>query len=151
MAKKLFIMLFAMMIDQKNHAQTATDSIQATINHLFLAMKTGDTALLRSCFADSAILQTIAESKTGEPMVRNETVEAFTHAIGSATPGSLDEQVKFDVVKVDGPLGIAWTPYQFYFKGIFSHCGVNSFQLIRNSAGWKIQYIIDTRRKKGCK
>ena len=151
MAKKLFIMLFAMMIGQKNHAQTATDSIQTTINHLFLAMKTGDTALLRSCFADSAILQTIAESKTGEPMVRNETVEAFIHAIGSAAPGSLDEQVKFDVVKFDGPLGIAWTPYQFYFKGIFSHCGVNSFQLIRNSAGWKIQYIIDTRGKKGCK
>ncbi len=67
-------MFFAMMIGQKNHAQTATDSIQATINHLFLAMKTGDTALLRSCFADSAILQTIVESKTSEPMVRNENV-----------------------------------------------------------------------------
>jgi hypothetical protein len=151
MAKKLFIMFFAMMIGQKNHAQTANDSIQATINHLFLAMKTGDTALLRSCFADSAILQTIVESKTSEPMVRNENVEAFIRAIGSAAPGSLDEQITFDVVKVDGSLGIVWTPYQFYFKGTFSHCGVNSFQLIRNTAGWKIQYIIDTRRRNGCK
>jgi hypothetical protein len=149
--KGLLFLLIAIALCQKSDAQTASDSIRSTINHLFQAMKTGDTALLRICFADSAILQTIAESKTGEPMVRNETVEAFIKAIGSATKGSLDEQITFGVVKEDGFLGIAWTPYQFYYKGTFSHCGVNSFQLIRTSTGWKIQYIIDTRRRNGCK
>ena len=149
--KGLLFLLIAIALCQKSDAQTASDSIRSTINHFFQAMKTGDTALLRICFADSAILQTIAESKTGEPMVRNETVEAFIKAIGSATKGSLDEQITFGVVKEDGFLGIAWTPYQFYYKGTFSHCGVNSFQLIRTSTGWKIQYIIDTRRRNGCK
>jgi hypothetical protein len=149
--KGLLFLLIAIALCQKSDAQTASDSIRSTINHFFQAMKTGDTAFLRICFADSAILQTIAESKTGEPMVRNETVEAFIKAIGSATKGSLDEQITFGVVKEDGFLGIAWTPYQFYYKGTFSHCGVNSFQLIRTSTGWKIQYIIDTRRRNGCK
>jgi len=54
------------------------------------------------------------------------------------------------VVKIDGPLAIVWTPYKFYFNGKFSHCGVNSFQLVRFNGVWKIQYLIDTRRRAGC-
>ncbi|HNA01067.1 MAG TPA: hypothetical protein PLN49_09415, partial [Ferruginibacter sp.] len=61
-----------------------------------------------------------------------------------------DERITFDVVRVDGALAIAWTPYKFYFNGKFSHCGVNSFQLVRFNGEWKIQYLIDTRRKAGC-
>jgi hypothetical protein len=37
--------------------------------------------------------------------------------------------------------------YTFYLNGDESHTGTNSFQLVRTSEGWKIQYIIDTRRK----
>ncbi|MFT2543406.1 hypothetical protein ACMWP9_36050, partial [Escherichia coli] len=61
-----------------------------------------------------------------------------------------DERIVFDVVKIDADLAIVWTPYQFYRNGTFSHCGVNSFQLVRLNGRWKIQYLIDTRRKTGC-
>jgi hypothetical protein len=47
-------------------------------------------------------------------------------------------------------MAAVWTPYNFYYNGQFSHCGVNSFQVIRFKDGWKIQYIIDTRRRTGC-
>lgn len=67
-----------------------------------------------------------------------------------ASRGGLDERIQFDVVKVDGPLASVWTPYKFYFKGQFSHCGVNSFQLVRVNGEWKIQYLIDTRRRNDC-
>jgi hypothetical protein len=83
-------------------------------------------------------------------VVRNETVSEFFDFISKETPGNADEQIIFDVVKVDGPLAIAWTPYKFYYKGQFSHCGVNSFQLVRINGEWKIHYIIDTRRRLGC-
>ena len=55
-----------------------------------------------------------------------------------------------EVVKIDGALASVWTPYKFYFNGKFSHCGVNSFQLVRMNNTWKVQYIIDTRRRVGC-
>jgi hypothetical protein len=48
-------------------------------------------------------------------------------------------------------MATAWTPYNFYFNGKFSHCGVNNFVLVKQDNGWKIQYIIDTRRRQGCK
>ena len=38
----------------------------------------------------------------------------------------------------------------FYYKGQFLHCGVDSWQLVRLNGVWKIQYLIDTRRKEPC-
>ena len=131
-------------------AQTAEDSVKITVNNLFTAMKTADTALLRSCFADSAILQTIVRNKEGNLAIHNEAVDEFVSSIAKVQKGDADEQIQFDVLRVDGPLAIAWTPYKFYYKGNFSHCGVNSFQLIKTPTGWKIQYLIDTRRRQGC-
>ena len=63
---------------------------------------------------------------------------------------SLEERITFSSIHIDGNLASVWTPYQFYFQGKFSHCGVNSFQMVKENGEWKIQYIIDTRRKDNC-
>ena len=130
--------------------ETAEDSVKTVINKMFTGMKNADVVLLKTCFADSMILQTIAKNKEGNIIVRNETPAAFIDFISKESPGNADERITFETVKTDGPLAIAWTPYKFYYKGQFSHCGVNSFQLVRFNGEWKIQYIIDTRRKQGC-
>lgn len=131
-------------------AQTTEDSVKAAVNLLFEGMKTADAAKVRASFADSAVLQTIAMTREGKQVVRNETVNAFASFVGSTKQGDADERIQFETIKIDGPLASVWTPYKFYYKGQFSHCGVNSFQMIREKGQWKIQYIIDTRRKQGC-
>ncbi len=145
----LLILLSFLMFHQLN-AQSNIDSVKNAVNNLFVAMKTTDQALLTSCFADSAILQTITKNREGQVIVVNQKIADFATSIGRFAKGDLDEQIIFDVVKVDGDLAIAWTPYKFYLKSVFSHCGVNSFQLVRQKNGWKIQYLIDTRRKTNC-
>ncbi len=132
------------------NAQTAEDSVKTTINKLFDGMKNSDAALVKSAFADSAILQTITHDKNGAVKVKNEMMDTFADFIGKQQKGAADERIVFDAIKIDGPLAIVWTPYNFYFNGIFSHCGVNSFQLVKLNGDWKIQYLIDTRRRKGC-
>jgi hypothetical protein len=132
------------------YSQTATDSIKNSIENLFTAMKNSDTALLKKCFADSAVMQTIVRDRAGNNSVRTETVSEFARAVVSMVKGAADERITFDFVKIDGPLASVWTPYKFYFNGQFSHCGVNSFQMVRERGIWKIQYIIDTRRRQGC-
>jgi hypothetical protein len=113
-------------------------------------MKNSDAALLQSVFADSAILQSVAVNKEGKIIVENESVADFAATIKKLPKGDADERIEFDMVKIDGPLAIVWAPYKFYYKGVFSHCGIDSFQLIKVNGVWKIQYLIDTRRKKGC-
>ena len=135
MKQILFIVMLIAGISLKGWAQTAEDSVKTVINNMFTAMKTIDRELLRSCFTDSAILQTIGRSKEGKLVVQNEPLEEFLEFIIKEKKGSLDERITFDVVKTDGPLAIAWTPYSFYYQEKFSHCGVNSFQLVRTDAG----------------
>ena len=132
------------------NAQSAEDSVKSTIAEMFAAMKNADAAGLRKVFADSAILQSISVTKEGKTIIRNEPVTEFINYIGKQQAGAADERISFDVVRADGPLALAWTPYKFYFNGELHHCGINSFQLVRLNGEWKVQYIIDTRRQDGC-
>ena len=128
-------------------AQTAEDSIKTTINNLFTAMKNADTAMLRNCFADNATLQTIRKNNSGY-FVEKDDLQGFVEFIGKSAKGDADETIEFtEKILIDGPLASVWTPYKFFYKGKFSHCGVDSYQLIRTGQGWKIVYLIDTRRK----
>lgn len=148
--KYFFIFLTAFFITDTINAQTTQDSVKAAINKLFEGMKNSDAELIQTAFADSAVLQTISRNKDGKTIVRNEAVANFAASVSKLPKGAADERIVFDVVKIDGPLAIVWTPYKFYYNGNFSHCGVNSFQLVKLNGDWKIQYLIDTRRKKGC-
>ena len=145
----LFACFFGISIFAKT--QNAEDSVKATINNLFTAMRNADADLFKTVFADSACLQTIVRDKNGNTQVKTEKISDFAKFVGTLKKDSADERISFDVVKIDGPLAVAWTPYQFYYNGAFSHCGVNSFQLVRFGSEWKIQYLIDTRRRAGCK
>ena len=129
---------------------TPEDSVKATVNRLFEGMKNSDNSVIKDVFADSAILQTIGRNKEGLTVIRTDAVSAFADQIGKLPKGAADERITFETVRIDGPLAIVWTPYKFYYDGKFSHCGVNSFQLVRVNGKWKIQYLIDTRRRQGC-
>ena len=132
-------------------AQDDESAIKTVINKMFDGMRKTDSSLIRSAFAPKAILQTIAKTKEGKVFVRSEVVDSFIMAVTRPHKEVYDERITFDLVKVDAELAIAWTPYQFFINEKFSHCGVNSFQLVKIDGQWKIQYLIDTRRRQDCK
>ncbi|SRR6185312_4606460 len=146
---KYFCLLICLAFCNCIKAQSADDSVRSAVNQLFTAMKNADSALLVSGFADSAILQTVVD-KDGKVQIKTEEVAEFAREIGKMQKGILDERIEFDVIRIDGALAIVWAPYKFYYKGKFSHCGADSFQLVRINGKWKIQYLIDTRRSQGC-
>ncbi|MFX9101088.1 hypothetical protein ABTN51_19430, partial [Acinetobacter baumannii] len=82
------------------HAQTQTDAIKQTVNNLFIAMKNGDSVLLKNCFTDSAVLQTIA-SIDGKTFVRNESVLDFAHDIKQLPKGAANEKIVFNSILQD--------------------------------------------------
>lgn len=143
---KLFLLLVSIGLCWQSRAQSAEDSVKSVIEQLFYAMKKSDGLLLKDCFADSAILQTITRSGT----VRTDKAGEFVKQVSTMPVDSADERIVFETVKVDDGLALVWTPYQFYYAGKFSHCGVNSFTLVRMAGKWKIQYLIDTRRRINC-
>ena len=149
--KSIIMLIFVIaLITKKSDGQTTEDSVKAVVKQLFDGMKNSDAEMIRGAFADSAILQTIGRDKQGKMIIENDKVDEFAKLISGLKKGAADEQIVFETIKIDGPLAIVWAPYKFYFDGQFSHCGIDSFQLVFINGQWKIQYLIDTRRKQPC-
>lgn len=51
-------------------------------------------------------------------------------------------------VHVRGRIATVWTPYDFWIDGELSHCGIDSFNLIKSGEGWKIAGGIYTVERK---
>lgn len=131
-------------------AQSEEQAVKEVIVSLFDGMRAKDAEMVMKSFSSDAMMQTVIADPSGTRVGSN-SVEDFGKRIAS-TPveTELDERILDYQIKIDGNMAAAWTPYEFYVNGNFSHCGVNSFQLVKMSEGWKIVYIIDTRRKEGC-
>ena len=83
--------LLLLVVSTNTFGQTAEDSVKQTVNNLFTAMKTSDANLLRTVFADSALLQTIVlDRNTGLASVRNQDVNGFVKQVGLMNAGDAE-------------------------------------------------------------
>ena len=121
-------------------------AVRTIISQFFEGMNKSDTTLIKSTLMAGMRLQTVA-NKQGQVSVKEDDISKFIASVGKAKPGSLDERLGAYDVKTDGDLATAFTPYQFWYNGQQSHCGANAFTLVRVDGTWKVQTIIDTRRK----
>lgn len=143
-----FIILTTTVVSAQNlNDETA---VKATINLLFDGMRNSDTTMLKKAFATNNTMQSIAKDKEGKAAVRTASLANFIKSIGTPHSEKYDERIVFTKILIDDNLASVWTDYKFYIGDKFSHCGVNSFQLFKGDDGWKIIYLIDTRRKDNC-
>ncbi|MCH7401270.1 nuclear transport factor 2 family protein [Belliella kenyensis] len=150
--KKLFLILLTLSLGTLGiNAQTDDEAIKATISSLFEGMKTKDQALIESAFHPQAVMHTASQNESGT-MLGSNSVNDFINRIATTPVETIiDERILQYEINIDDKIAQAWTPYEFYVNDNFSHCGVNAFSLIKTSEGWKITYVIDTRRKENCK
>nr|WP_317043111.1 nuclear transport factor 2 family protein [Cellulophaga lytica] len=148
---KNILLTFAILFSAFVSAQANEVDVKNTINLFFDAFHKQDSVQLKAVATNTVILQTIGADKDGNTVVKTESYSDFIKNIVS-----IPEEVNFKekltsyTIKIDGDMANAWTEYEFWLNGKFSHCGVNSFQLFKDNGEWKIIYLIDTRRKKGC-
>ncbi len=152
-AMMLHFALFALVLATPpvTPAQQSDPEIRRTVDRMFDAMRSRDTAALRAVFDTSARLMTTATSREGKPVLRVTPIDRFIQAIASAPAGTkLDERI-FDVeVRQSDNLATVWTRYSFYTGDQLSHCGYDAFQLFKSEQGWRVIAIADTHRREGC-
>ena len=148
---KYMIMIAASLFGLQSMAQNAEAEVKKPLEKLFVAMGAGDSASAHVLFHPKARLMSVITNKEGKTRLEDEPISEFMKAIGSKkAEETYDERVSKYEIKIDGEMATAWTPYEFYYNGKFSHCGVNAFQLVKIDGEWKILQITDTRRKE-CK
>ncbi len=135
------------------YAQSAEElAVRQTIDRFFEGYHTRDLTIMKAVLGDNVLLQTVGRSPEGQPVLRSEDMNDFIASIASIPDTvQLQEKLLDYQIRIDGDMANAWTPYEFFLRGEFHHCGVNSFQLFHDGEAWKIIYIIDTRRKEGCR
>ena len=53
-------------------------------------------------------------------------------------------------ILIRGPIAVIWGEYEFWIDGEFSHCGVDSADLVRINGEWKVANFMWTVEKKNC-
>ncbi|SEG32075.1 nuclear transport factor 2 family protein [Algoriphagus boritolerans] len=146
----LFAGLLGLLFCFPAFSQTEEEQVEAVIKSLFEGMRAKDVDQVTAAFSKDALMQTVIAKPEGSEVASNAVADFISRIASTPVETQLDERILAYQIKIDGTMASAWTPYQFYTNGTFSHCGVNSFQLVKMAEGWKIVYIIDTRRKEPC-
>jgi hypothetical protein len=120
-------------------------NIMQPIKNLFDGMPEHDSSKILQQFTESALLQ--RTDKKGN--VTSTDIQQFARNI-SQSVAFLDEQLLDQVILQQDRLASVWTPFAFYIDGKLSHCGSNSFQLVKQNKQWKIHYLIDVSHSGDC-
>ena len=125
--------------------------VLATVQRLFDAMRTRDTATMRSLFAPGARLVGVRTRQSGEVVTQSLTADQFADYVARDTRAPWVERAWGPEVRVRGTLATVWAEYDFHFGTQFSHCGVDAVQLLDvPGRGWQIVSIADTFETQGC-
>ncbi len=127
------------------------EAVQRTIETFFEGFHKQDSLLMKSVLSKELVLQTTGRTKEGKTQFRSDNIKKLITGIVSI-PDSVvfEEKLTSWSIQVDRTMANAWVGYEFWMNGEFSHCGINSFQLINFDGDWKIIYLIDTRGREGC-
>ncbi|WP_246245560.1 nuclear transport factor 2 family protein [Flagellimonas amphidinii] len=129
----------------------AQQQVKQVVETFFDGFHKQDSSIIKSTVADKIVLQTTGRDIAGKTRFRTEEFSKFITSICSI-PDSIRFQEKLTSfsIQVDRTMANAWVGYEFWLNGEFSHCGINSFQLVDFDGEWKIIYLIDTRGRAGC-
>ena len=118
----------------------------AVANKLFEAMRAKNMEAIRALFMPEGQLIAIDKPRTGEGLSKTRvfTAEAFSKMISEAKAPEFIEKMPQPKVEIFGDMAIVYGRYTFHVGDKFSHCGTNSFHLVRTADGWKIANAAST-------
>jgi hypothetical protein len=121
-------------------AQTDEQRITQVVQRFFDALGNGDGAGMRALLYPNARVTIAAPVGPDSTAVRMDTAEQLIGRIGAGGPKML-ERMWNPEVRINGPLAMLWTPYDFHRDGKFSHCGVDVFEMVKVRGEWSISAI----------
>lgn len=130
--------------------ESEKNAVLATVQSLLDGWREADAAKLEaSLHPDFREVTMHLQDKGWTFAVENR--ETLIKAMARIAKGAWDAQLIDPQVQVDGPIAVVWSHYKFTVRyeenGVVHapiHCGIETFQLYRTDAGWKIVNFADT-------
>ncbi|AVR47538.1 3-methyl-2-oxobutanoate hydroxymethyltransferase [Christiangramia fulva] len=149
MKRLFFLSLILIGMAAFSQSKDSENTPKKMVEDFFEAFHQQDTVKLKEFALESTILQSISIDAEGNTALHTDSYEKFLKGIASIPKdASFQEKLhEFRIEENNNALATVTTPYTFYFNGSRTHCGVNSFTLVKLDGEWKIAYLIDTRTK----
>ena len=128
-------------------------AILAVMQHAFDAVRSQDPDEWRAIQLAEGTTLSFRPHPDGEPgelQLRLSNNEDFINGIEPNGQDYIERWTGDPVVMVRGPIAIVWGEYEFLIDGEFSHCGVDSTDLIKIDGQWKIANIMWTVERDNC-
>jgi hypothetical protein len=180
MSRPVFAILIALLVlcppvhaisaqsaDSLKTVEKAKKDVIAVLDKMFVAMRDGacrpaserlrppcrgrpDSAAMRSVFHTDAKVVSLF-TREGKTTVSFGTVDQVVAAIAALKGKKWDERMRNPEVRISGKIAQVWTAYDFYREDKFSHCGIDSYDLILVDGEWKVLWSGDGgSQKTGC-
>ncbi len=149
MKKLIFLSLILISMSSFSQSNDPANTPKKMVEDFFEAFHRQDTVKLKEFAIESTLLQSISIDADGNTELHTDSYEKFLKGIASIPKDATfqEELHEFKIEENNGALATVTTPYTFYYNGNRTHCGVNSFTLVKLDGNWKISYLIDTRTK----
>ena len=120
------------------------EAILEVIDRFMHAVSNNDAAVLDGLRVDGSVNFIERPVPGGSALVRRPATPA------NVPPGTYRERYWDPTVHVRGRIAIVWTPYEFWRDGKTSHCGIDVFELVKESDTWRIANMMWTVEPDAC-
>ena len=127
-------------------AEPEEKPVLAAIQTLFDGMAAHNPEMVKSVMTPDARSVGVRNDKMGNSRSRDELAQAIA---GGTAP--ILERIWNPRVDVRGRIANVWAEYDFHSNGKFTHCGIDTFLLLKGDDGWKIFSLTYTMETEGCK
>lgn len=112
----------------------------AVVNQLFDGMKAKSAVQIKAVFATDVHFLAVDKPRDGKGISKTRvmTGEEFAKMISEAKGPDYIEKMIAPEARISGDMAVVSGRYTFYVGEKFSHCGYDTFSLVRTEAGWKI-------------
>ena len=147
---RLFLFFLAVSISPFTLGQSDDkELVRATAEQFFLAIETKDRALLESILVPGSLNISTQALENDEIKITTLNHASMIDLLISAE-NDKKERAWDETILVQGHIAVYWAPYDFHIDQEFSHCGIDSFQLVKKDGRWLISNASWTRETLNC-
>jgi hypothetical protein len=151
LAMPLYAMDKAVAVDKSTDARSpARAEVQQLVERFRHALLVKDGEAMRGMFLpggsgfrvlDRTSLAAVRAKNPEAGQFKPFSYEEFAKFLGTS-PATLEETVDNVRIETDGTVGMVWFDYRFIADGKQSNHGVETWQVVRESDGWKISAML---------
>lgn len=123
-------------------------AVLSTVDQFFAAMTERNGGKLRALTVPGSLSIWVANPPESKELNFINYAQMISRFSGEGP--ELIERYWNPTVMIEGNIALFWAPYDFHVDGNFSHCGIDSFQLVKRDGNWLLSNLSWTRQYENC-